>query len=511
MALIGKVVAMTGVAYLITDNGTKRELHLGDQIQTGDTIQTPRGVDVDLELASGRVIHISAEQLVAFTEELSDVFVPDGLDNAVNLATIETVIKAIEEGKDVNAVLEETAAGANGQLNSYGFSFVDLFRINDILNAFNFAYSVDSGRNVNSELIGSDDNNYAFMTDREDAGAGLPAIPNNAPVALSLAIGRDEGSGMIVGSLPASDVDGDALVYSPTGGALPAGLVINSNGSFTFDYSNPAYDYLALGAQQVLVVPYEVSDGKGGTSSSTLTITIDGTNDAPAAVTSSSSGAEDATSIAVTLSGTDVDGTIASITLSTLPTGGTLYTDAALSIPAVTGTAYLGSTLTLYFVPVSNFNGNPSFTYTVTDNLGLSDSTPATATITVNPVNDAPVATNGSNSTNEDTAVTGTLATGTDVDGDTVSIAAASVGTFTTTQGGTIVVLANGSYTYTPAADFNGTDSFAYSITDGTATTPASLNITVNPIDDLPVAVDDVINVTEDTPLSGSLAGNDTR
>ena len=60
MALIGKVVAMTGVAYLITDNGTKRELQLGDEIQTGDTIQTPRGVDVNLELATGRLIHIGA-------------------------------------------------------------------------------------------------------------------------------------------------------------------------------------------------------------------------------------------------------------------------------------------------------------------------------------------------------------------------------------------------------------------------------------------------------------------
>lgn len=114
MALIGRVVGMTGAASLILGNGEKRELHLGDSIQTGDTIQTPRGVEVDLELANGRVIHISAEQLVAFTEDLGNVFVPDGLDNSIDVATIDTVIKAIEEGKDINAVLEETAAGVGG-------------------------------------------------------------------------------------------------------------------------------------------------------------------------------------------------------------------------------------------------------------------------------------------------------------------------------------------------------------------------------------------------------------
>src|SRR3989338_6977500 len=110
MALIGRVVGMTGVASLILGNGEKRDLQLGDSIQTFHTIQTPRGVEVDLQLANGRVIHISAEQLVAFTEDLASVFVPDGLDSSIDLATIDTVIKAIEDGKDINAVLEETAA-----------------------------------------------------------------------------------------------------------------------------------------------------------------------------------------------------------------------------------------------------------------------------------------------------------------------------------------------------------------------------------------------------------------
>src|SRR3954452_24355390 len=108
MALIGKIVAITGTAYLITENGLRRELNLGDQVQIGDTIETPRGSEVELELTNGRVVNIHSEQLVQFTEELSEVIAPSNFDSALNLATIDTVIKAIEEGKDINAVLEET-------------------------------------------------------------------------------------------------------------------------------------------------------------------------------------------------------------------------------------------------------------------------------------------------------------------------------------------------------------------------------------------------------------------
>ncbi|HSH55005.1 MAG TPA: retention module-containing protein, partial [Methylotenera sp.] len=395
MALIGKVVAMTGVAYLITDNGSKRELQLGDQINVGDSIQTPRGVEVDLELASGRIVHISAEQLVAFTEELSTIFAPNELDSALNLATIETVIKAIDEGKDINAVIEETAAGLTGMSSSYGFGFVDLFRINDILNAFRFAYSIDSDTGINNELLGNDDNNYASLADSEDAGD----TPNNAPVATSLSIGRAEGTGTIVGSLPASDVDGDTLVYNPIG-VLPAGLVINPDGSFTFDYSDPAYDGLALGAQQVLVVPYEVSDGKGGTSSSTLTITIDGANDAPVA------------------------------------------NDDAITV---------------------------------------AEDTPFSSVVQLD-------------------------ANDTDVDGNPLILVA---GTFTTAQGGSIIIAADGSYTYTPALNFNGTDSVNYTVTDGSLTDIGTLSITVNAVTDL-TAADDSNSGDEDTTISGSVAGNDS-
>jgi VCBS repeat-containing protein len=117
--------------------------------------------------------------------------------------------------------------------------------------------------------------------------------------------------------------------------------------------------------------------------------------------------AEDATTpILVTLSGTDFGSGVASYTISDVSSlHGTLYTDATGTTPAVVGTPFASNEL--YFRPAANFNGNATFTYTVTDTAGNVDATPATATINVSAVNDAPTATSTSVSltaVNEDTA-----------------------------------------------------------------------------------------------------------
>lgn len=70
MALFGKVVLITGTAFVVAENGARRELSLGDQIQVGDTIETARGAEVELQLTDGRLINIHSEQTVQFTAEL---------------------------------------------------------------------------------------------------------------------------------------------------------------------------------------------------------------------------------------------------------------------------------------------------------------------------------------------------------------------------------------------------------------------------------------------------------
>ena len=141
-----------------------------------------------------------------------------------------------------------------------------------------------------------------------------------------------------------------------------------------------------------------------------------------------------------------------------------------------------------------------SYAYTLTDGDGSSST--AVLTITIDGVNDAPVAVDDSATTAEDTPLTvavgsGLLSNDTDLDGDTLSVATASVGTFTTTQGGSITVAADGSYTYTPPADYTGPDSFDYTVTDGTATDTGTLAITVTAVDDQP---------TVDAPLAANVS-----
>src|SRR5204862_7146935 len=116
------------------------------------------------------------------------------------------------------------------------------------------------------------------------------------------------------------------------------------------------------------------------------------------------------------------------------------------------------------YTPDANYNGSDSFTYKAND--GIADSNVATVNLAVNPVNDAPVAVNDSYSTNEDVAlvipVAGVLANDTDIDANTLSSILVSGPAH-----GSLVLNSNGSFTYTPNANYNGSDSFTYKANDG--------------------------------------------
>jgi hypothetical protein len=98
----------------------------------------------------------------------------------------------------------------------------------------------------------------------------------------------------------------------------------------------------------------------------------------------------------------------------------------------------------------------------------------------------------------------------TDVDGDTLTVTAV---TATATSHGT-AVLASGVVTYTPDANYNGPADFSYTVSDGNGgTADGTVSVTVNPVNDPPVAVDDAVSTNEDTPLvfpATQLAANDT-
>ncbi|MBK8386165.1 MAG: tandem-95 repeat protein [Candidatus Accumulibacter sp.] len=129
------------------------------------------------------------------------------------------------------------------------------------------------------------------------------------------------------------------------------------------------------------------------------------------------------------------------------------------------------------YTPDADYHGPDSFTYTLTDADG--DVSTATALLTVNPIDDLPVAVDDTFLTDEDSALTGqTLAPNDTPSGDGGNTWALATGP----SHGSVVVNADGSFTYTPDADYHGPDSFTYTLTDadGDVSTATAL-LTVNP------------------------------
>ncbi|MGE2693022.1 Ig-like domain-containing protein, partial [Mycolicibacterium pulveris] len=128
------------------------------------------------------------------------------------------------------------------------------------------------------------------------------------------------------------------------------------------------------------------------------------------------------------------------------------------------------------YTPNPDFHGSDSFTYAASD--GNGGTATATVYVTVNPVNDAPVAVDDAVTVDEDgVAVVGVLGNDTDLDGDELSVTAAGA------AGNGTVTLVDGVLTYTPDTDFHGTDWFTYTISDGNGgTATATVYVTVNPV-----------------------------
>ncbi|WP_309894624.1 Ig-like domain-containing protein [Archangium sp.] len=207
-------------------------------------------------------------------------------------------------------------------------------------------------------------------------------------------------------------------------------------------------------------------------------------NTVPVATAQSASTNED-TSLALTLAGTDTDGDPLTYTVAQSPTRGTLS----------------GTPPNLTYQPTGNYHGPDTFTFRVND--GLADSTVATVSLTVQPINDAPLAVSQNVSTDEDTALAITLA-GTDVDGDTLTYTVVQAPTRGTLTG------AAPNLTYTPSANYNGSDTFTFRVNDGQADSAVvSVNLTVRPVNDAPVATAQSASTNEDTSVGITLAGTD--
>ena len=258
-------------------------------------------------------------------------------------------------------------------------------------------------------------------------------------------------------------------------------LVLNTNGSFTYtpDASFSGTDTFVYRATNLVTESQTTA---------TVTISVGSAPNSPPSVNDTMEINEDEvlTFPASDLLANDSD-----------PDGGTLTVTSVQG--ALGGTVALSSGI-ITFTPVPNTSGTASFAYTVAD--GQGGTAQATVTITILPVNDAPVGFNDFYQVDEDAtlnvpASAGVLNNDTDVDGPALSAVLVNG-----PASGTLALNPDGSFTYTPAPNVNGPVSFTYRASDGELqSNVVTVSINILPVPDAPVAVDDTfpaaqLNVT---------------
>jgi VCBS repeat-containing protein len=316
-----------------------------------------------------------------------------------------------------------------------------------------------------------------------------PVVTNRAPAASAPPVNTLEDESVDV-VLNAADPDGDELTFTvlsqPTHGTLSgAGALL----TYTPDPDYHGPDSFT----------YKASDGEADSNVATVRITVGPVNDPPVAAPETYDVQEDGTlSVAargVLSNDDDVD------------EGETEDLRAVLVGPPPPGRFTLNPDGSFTYEPPADFGGEATFSYSALDGLALS--APVTVVIRVGEVNDAPVARDDSAQTFEDTPVRVNV-----LDNDLDADDALAVAGVTRGAHGSVNVNADGTLSYTPDPDFNGPDSFTYTLDDrrgGTAT--ATVRVEVLAVNDAPVAAGDEYGTDEDETLSvpaDGVLGNDT-
>ena len=309
--------------------------------------------------------------------------------------------------------------------------------------------------------------------------------------ALTGTINYNQGNGPSGILLNDSDVEGSPLSIIVVSNPAHGSLSMNVDGSFKY---TPNANYNGPDS-----FTYKVNDGQADSNVATVSLTVNPVNDFPVANNDFYTIAEDnvltVAAPGVLANDSDVDGDSLTATLVTSTTHGSLAFHADGSF---------------VYTPQANYNGSDSFQYAAYD--GQAFSFIRTATITVTPVNDAPTAVNDSYTTAEDTPLTvaapGVLGNDTDVEGSALTARLVSG-----PGHGTLALNSNGSFTYTPNANYNGTDSFTYKANDGAADgNVATVSLTISAVNDAPTATGDAYTLNEDQALTipaPGVLGND--
>jgi VCBS repeat-containing protein len=477
VSLESRILPDTGA--IVTDVGILQGPTLGTAVSTEFTMQG--GVVGDLGMWSEQYAELHLGDYV-----LADVAVVGGSSNAV---------AAPEELAQLPGLLPDISPGVAGV--SAGYIWGGLHWPDSSLPVKYYVNATGLPAGGESAIVA------AAQTWEDDARSYMDLTYMGTTSVLPSA-GHDGYNVVGVGDLSDSGTIAQCqYFYSPTTYHIIAFDIVYNTAHFTFatDGNANAYDVQGIGTHELghmlsLGDMYESENAnqvmygyayRGDTTNRVLAwgdiagiraIYPVTDNDPPAAVADSATMPEDQilTVPAPGVLGNDSD-----------PDGDTLTANCVINVHH--GSLTLSPNGAYTYRPAANYNGEDFFTYRAYD--GAAYSNTVTVTITVQGVNDAPVAVADARTTPEDTALVvsapGVLSNDTDPEGDPLT-----ANLVANVSHGTLSLASNGSFTYTPAADYNGPDSFTYRARDGAAySNTVAVSITVTPVNDAPVAVAD--------------------
>ncbi|EPR7275277.1 tandem-95 repeat protein, partial [Vibrio parahaemolyticus] len=408
----------------------------------------------------------SVSQTVNFTvASVADIVA----DKATVVEDTPTIIKVLGndtfEGTDKVVSLDTNNGPANGTVSVNPDGSVTYTPNDNYHGTDSFTYIVTSGGVSESAIV------EVNVT---------PA--NDAPVAKDDIATTQEDTAVTIDVLPNdTDVDGDKLSIESVSVPKEQGTVEVVDGKLVF---TPAENFNGDAE-----ITYTVTDG-ALTDQATVKVTVNAVNDTPVVESNIADQtlAEDFTPYTIDLNTafSDVDNVDGELTFS-------VSGNSNIQVAIVNGIATI--------TPTADWNGSETLTFTATDPSGESVSQPVNFTV-------APVADIVADKATvvEDTSTVIKVLGNDTFEGDGKVV---SLDTNNGPANGTVSVNPDGSVTYTPNDNYQGTDSFTYIVTSGGVSESTTVSVDVTPVNDAPVAKDDTAITDEDTPVTIDVLPND--
>ena len=424
----------------------------------------------------------------------SDVTFNSSLANVTGAIQFGSQYPSANTGSASAGLLDEVG-GVSGSVSPIGGGFKELFRVPlrataagaltftadppDSENSEILLYTLNDLLNANQVTFGSTTVNVALNFTANNDTATVNEDSSNTTINVLNNDTIQSGSGAV-------------LTIASTGATSSGGTVSIAPGANSLRYT-PAANFFGTET-----FTYTVQNQSGATATATVTVTVNNVNDPPTAANDSFTVFQNSSNNNLTVLANDSANPDANETLTITGVG------AGSQQGTITIAPGGGS---LRYTPKANFTGSETFTYTISD--GHGGTRQATVTMTVNAP--GPVATADTATVQEDTSSATTinvLANDVPEVGGSQTLTVQSVGT--PSNGGTVTVgTAGANVLYTPAANFQGTETFTYTLSDGTKTSTGTVTVTVSNTNDAPTATNDTLDAFKNTTTTLNVLAND--